>query len=84
MNRLQDIFDLIHAERLRQDKLWGFPQCNNIAEWGIILAEEFGEAIKEINELHFNNGNYNKVETELIQLAAVCVSIIEHILEKEK
>lgn len=70
---------LIVEERVKQDLKWGFPQQNKISEWGIILGEEFGEVIKEINELHYGRKTDNTgYIRELIQLAAVCVSMLEH------
>lgn len=74
----ETIFDLLHKERERQDAKWSFPQEHSIAEWITILAEEFGEAAMEANELHFRGERRAEFETELIQVAAVCVSILEH------
>lgn len=74
------IFDELRAERAKQDRKWGFPQLRSHAEWGIILAEEFGEASKEANELHFGREELaGKLEDELVQTAAVCVSWLEHL-----
>ena len=78
----------VQAERRRQDDKWG-PQNHDQMIWLGILAEEFGEAAKEINELHFRrckakdcdggclNGTTSKVRSELIQVAAVAVAMIE-------
>lgn len=76
---MEAVLDLIRKERTRQNEKWGFPQCNSRIEWGVILAEEFGEAMKEINECHFRNADDASLKTELVQLAAVAVSIIEHL-----
>ena len=77
MNKLEAV-NLIIAERIRQDKKWGFPQYNTDAEWGIILAEEFGEVMKEINELHYGRKqDKTEYKKELVHLAAVCVSMLE-------
>lgn len=65
-------------ERVRQDKKWGFPQTRTIAEWIMILAEEFGEASQEANEVHFRDKETGELEDELIQTAAVIVSMLEH------
>jgi len=56
---------------------------NNAAEWGIILTEDLGEVVKELNEIHFRppalRSELAELKTELIQLAAVAVSMVEHI-----
>ncbi len=83
---LSDILD----ERVRQDDKWGVQDHDQMI-WLGILAEEFGEAAKEINELHFRPGDevhiddshpckvhrVQKVREELIQVAAVAVAMIE-------
>lgn len=66
----------IARERRCQDFKWG-PQNHTQMVWLGILAEEFGEAAKEINELHFRAGNLEKVRAELIQTAAVAVAMVE-------
>lgn len=78
-----EIIERVHAERLRQDDKWGFPQKNSLPEWGVILAEEVGEVMTEINESHFRQRPHHDLITELIQVAAVAISIVEH-LEHEK
>lgn len=76
---LNNILSEIATERVRQDAKWG-EQNHSPIEWIAILGEEFGEASKEALEHHFkyagNEGlaNYRK---ELIQVAAVAVSMIE-------
>lgn len=74
----QKWFNLISAERDRQDEKWGFPQTNTFAEWAAILAEETGECCKELNELNFQDGNKETMIEEAIQTAAVAMAIIEH------
>jgi len=83
---LMDISD----ERLRQDAKWGVQNHSQMI-WLGILAEEFGEAAKEINELHFRPGDavhidnsheckphrIERVRAELIQVAAVAVAMVE-------
>lgn len=76
----KDVFAAIENERIRQDAKWGFPQKNSFAEWCSILSEEVGEAALEFNELHFGRQEGTlKLRIELIQIAAVCVSILEHL-----
>jgi NTP pyrophosphatase (non-canonical NTP hydrolase) len=72
------ILNEIDAERVRQDKKWSFPQQRSLAEWMLILAEEVGEVATEINESHFRGRETSNLKTELVQVAAVCVSILEH------
>lgn len=86
LENMYKIISLIHEERERQDKIWGFPQNNTIAEWGLILGEEYGEVIREMNDLTFLFDNLNRgkaiqkrLKEELIQLAAVAISILEHL-----
>lgn len=71
-------FAMVLAERSSQDAKWGFPQLNTYCEWGSYLAEESGEAVKELNDLSFGKGEKDKLVNELIQTAAMCLSIIEH------
>lgn len=73
------IYQAIEKERNRQDQKWGFPQKNTLPEWGIILCEEVGEAITEINDAHFRSKPQDQLIRELVQVTAVSVAIIEHI-----
>ena len=74
----EKIIDQILQERKRQDMKWGI-QNHNHANWLLILTEEIGEAAKEANEIHFRDGDVEKLKTELIQSAAVIVSWLENI-----
>lgn len=49
------IFRDIFHERMMQDSKWGVQDHSQMV-WLGILAEEFGEAAKEVNELHFRPG----------------------------
>lgn len=66
-------------ERQRQDEKWG-PVSRPPLEWLAIAAEEFGEVSERVvkgwvpPESDFDADGYR---TELIQLAAVCVSAVE-------
>lgn len=77
-NIRNNIFDLITAERARQDQKWGYPQYNTLCEWASILGEEYGELCEELNERNFGRGNRERIIEEAIHVAAVAVSIIEH------
>lgn len=66
-----DIFYDIHDERVRQNELWG-EQNHDAPYWYTILAEEVGEVARSI--LEKDEKNYRE---ELIQVAAVCVAMVE-------
>lgn len=76
---------LVIAERVRQDKKWGYPQDNTPFEWMSILTEEVGELAEALNDALLGP-NANKCLSQAIieatHVAAVAVSIIEH-LSKE-
>ncbi len=75
------------AERLVQEQKWG-PQNHNQIVWLGILSEEFGDAAKEVNELHFRRDiRKDQVKTlraELVQVAAVAVAMIESLDRNRK
>lgn len=83
MNRAE-IFDAIGQERLRQSARWagehgwGAGDCSsnrvNLTVKAVVLGEEYGEVCRAI--LEQDNG---QLATELVQLAAVCVAILEWI-----
>lgn len=70
----------VQEERRRQDEKWG-EQNHAPPEWLSILGEEFGEVCKAVCEAHFpgyeSTGNWENYRTELIQLAAVAVAMVE-------
>ena len=72
----QEIIEKIYAERNRQERLWGVRQSLSAETWLAILAEEFGEVAKAINELPASREN---LKEELVQVAAVCVQILERL-----
>lgn len=87
-DNLSRIFREIKLERERQDEKWGVQNHLPI-EWVAILTEEVGEVSKEALEYHFKytvNGSDDeaakaeklaKYKAELIQVAAVAVSMLE-------
>lgn len=94
---MKHILKEIKQERKRQNKKWG-EQNHNLVEWMAILTEEHGEAGKEALEYHFaaqelavdlpeNKEAFLKklkaYRTELIQVAAVAVSMIESVERNE-
>jgi len=67
--------ELINDERVRQDEKWG-EQNHHPAIWLAILTEELGELSTEI----LNRSLYSRMtemQTELIQVAAVCKAMWE-------
>jgi NTP pyrophosphatase (non-canonical NTP hydrolase) len=87
---MENQLELIRKERQRQNSKWG-EQNHNVVEWIAILTEEVGEAAKEAVDFHFAYGDIsnlpagknlqqeriNSLKKELIQVAAVAVSILE-------
>ena len=63
-------------ERDRQQQKWGI-QTHSIAEWLMILGEEYGEACKAGNECYFRDDSLKILRKELIQTMAVALAIIE-------
>lgn len=75
----------VFGERLRQDAKWG-EQNHGLADWTDILGEEFGEVCKasverraavECGNTEEANHQLQNLRIELVQLAAVAVSIVE-------
>lgn len=66
------------AERERQDRKWG-QQNHDLARWGLILSEEVGEFSQAALEATVRGSSVRAAQarTELIQVAAVAVAIVE-------
>lgn len=75
-----DFYELVDAERLKQDQKWGL-QRHDWCTWATILTEECGEVSKASLENYFDNIGLDELENELIQVAAVAKAIWEHIQE---
>ena len=77
--KCEDVFRAIRAERKRQDQLHPEFREFSAAEVAAVLAEECGEAVKELNALQWNEpGHTNEMLVEeLIHTAAVAVRILE-------
>jgi hypothetical protein len=80
----------IKNERKAQDAQWGFPQKCSLGEWGSILAEETGELCKGLNDLSqsLSDGttmwdDVDNLVYDAVQVAAVAISIVEHLGEGE-
>ena len=54
INSMENILNLIKAERERQNEKWG-EQNYPVIEWQAILMKEVGEAAKEATDFHFKN-----------------------------
>ena len=76
--RQAGIIDQILYERSMQDEKWG-EQNHNPAEWMSILIKKVVEASKEALENNSNpyTTNLRKYRHEMIQVAAVALSMIE-------
>tara|TARA_B100001741_G_C16194183_1_gene432873 strand:- start:284 stop:520 length:237 start_codon:yes stop_codon:yes gene_type:complete len=69
----EDVISLILKERFNQDEKWG-EQNHDIYKWLAILGEEVGEANKSALD-----GDIDELVSELIQVGAVAVAMIESI-----
>jgi len=81
MNELvrRDIFNEIDRERQRQDAKWGFPRNDlGVTDWATILTEEVGEVAEAALMFQFEQAPVDPLIKELIHVAAVAVSAIEH------
>ncbi len=82
MKNTEQVLELVREERRRQDKKWGYPQKNTPFEWISILTEEVGELAQATNDAFMGGKgtcDMTKVRTEAVQVAAVAVSILEHL-----
>jgi NTP pyrophosphatase (non-canonical NTP hydrolase) len=85
MTNQEKIIQRVVDERKRQNQKWGFPQKLSLIEWQSILSEEVGEVAKEINDISFSRvDRVEELKEELIQVAAVAISMVEHIERKER
>ena len=70
---MQEIFKEIREERKRQDKKFG-EQHHSLPVWNLILGEERGEVERAILD-----HDVEQARTELIEVAAVAVAMIQSI-----
>lgn len=73
----------VKEERERQNAKWG-EQNHNILRWLGILGEEFGEVSKVVEDVNYGKfasieEYHRQLEYELLQTAAVAVSMVEAI-----
>ena len=85
-----NVLEEVQEERLNQNNKWG-EQNHNPSIWLAILAEEFGEAAKEVCEYNAVDKNLgllvyyrlNNMRKELIQTAAVAIQFVESLDRNE-
>lgn len=83
------VFQMISAERDRQNKIWGVSTYRSIFEGMCCLGEEYGELCEALNETfdHSNKrpelGGKDNIIKEACQVAAVCVKLIEGLMKNE-
>ena len=78
----KQILNEIIQERYNQTEKWG--EQNHIpSAWTDILMEEVGEVSRAILEAVFGDGSWDDYRKELIQVAAVAVSMVE-CLDRER
>ena len=74
---MKTILSEIEAERIRQKEVWKNYSVKNLIEYLPVLVEEVGEVSKEIHDNFYLGKHLDDCRTELIQVAAVCVGMIE-------
>lgn len=75
----------VAEERLSQFQKWG-KQQHNSDRWAVLIGEEYGEycqALQQGDEWSKETDADNE-ESELIQIAALCVQAVEQIREERK
>ena len=70
------IFEKIRAERQRQIDKWGDDRNLDPFVWIAILSEELGEASQEV----LKHNSQDKLEAEIVQIAAVAVAWLEDLM----
>lgn len=74
----QVVLDEVFSEMTRQVDKFGL-QLHDPATWLSIETEELGEAAKALND-----GDYKNFKTEVLQVAAVAVSILVSLEQQEQ
>ena len=73
---MENVLNLIRAERERQNKKWG-EQNHDDYRWLAILTEEVGEAAQAILHDEFGGSHAGTAKEELVHVAAVAVQWLE-------
>ena len=82
MEKFEKAMKLLYQERIRQHAKWG-RQNHIVPIWMLILLEEVGEAAQAALHDIFGGKAKGTFKTEMIQVAAVAVQIIEFLLEEK-
>lgn len=80
---MEQIFEEVRQERLRQDIKWG-EQNHDLFVWTAILVEEVGEFAQAVLHYKFGGPKIFKVRTEITHVAAVAIQIIEYLDRKKE
>jgi hypothetical protein len=72
-------YEAIEDERDYQNRKWGVHRTHTWAEWMLILSDEFGEAARAAKNVYWVDGSGSELRSELIQVAAVAVAMIEQL-----
>jgi hypothetical protein len=72
-------YEAIEEERGYQNRKWGVNRTHTWPEWMLILADEFGEAARAAKDVYWVDGSGSDLRSELIQVAAVAVAMIEQL-----
>lgn len=76
---IQDALVSVVEERGSQEEKWGIrgPYFHSLPLWEVILGEECGEVCEAILEFLFAGTDGSHLRSELVQVAAVAVQMIE-------
>ncbi len=73
---MENVIELVRAERERQNKKWG-EQNHDDYRWLAILTEEVGELAEAILHNEFGGHAAGNTQTELVHVAAVAIQWLE-------
>lgn len=79
---MKAVFEKIRKERIRQHNKWGKQDHDNFI-WLSILTEEVGELSEAVLHENFGGKKSDKVEKELIHVAAVATQWLEILHDNE-
>ena len=78
--RIDEIFKMIDRENLSQLEKWGV-QRKHVFEWLAWTTEEFGEFVKEVNDLNYERKfDYGLAITEGIQTITLLCKIVSALI----
>lgn len=72
-----ELRSLIESESFRQMRKWG-RQTHTVAEWALVVSEEFGEAMKDLCEIHFRDSltDTNAARSAFVEEAIQTVTLL--------